>query len=557
MTGAPTPTRRIVPFGDRALLVETADMDGAHALAGLLGDALAAGAAPGGVDEVVVGFASVLVILDPGPDGAGPADVAGWLDDVAAGGGPTAERVGPGRVSRVHVLPVVFDGPDLAGVADAVGATTGQVVARLVAAELEVAFVGFAPGFPYLTGLPPELAALPRRPTPRTSVPAGAVALAAGFASVYPRSTPGGWHLLGRTDAVLFDSDRPPHSTVAPGDRVRFSEVRDLDAVTPVDPDRPRLGGGDGPCLEVLEPGLATTVQDTGRRGVAHLGVPAGGAADARAATWVHLLLGDDPATAAALECTAAGPTLRVVGDGYVAVVGPPGGTVDVTVDGRAAPANTVLPVADGQVVRVGTVSGGLRAYLGVAGGITTPTRFGSRSSDILSGLGPGALRTGDRLARGPAGTIRGRLHPDGGRPGAPVVLRVVAGPHGPTGGLTRTTWVVGAEADRIGVRLAPLHGPGVEPGPTRASTPMMTGAVQVPPDGRPILLLPDHATVGGYPVVACVAGVDLPLLGQLTPGDEVVFVEVGVADAVELARRQRAAVAARVTGWFPTAAGT
>ncbi len=85
----------------------------------------------------------------------------------------------------------------------------------------------------------------------------------------------------------------------------------------------------------------------------------------------------------------------------------------------------------------------------------------------------------------------------------------------------------------------------------------MVTGAVQVPPDGRPIVLLPDHATVGGYPVVACVASVDLPLLGQLAPGDEVAFVEVGVADAVELARRDRRAAAARVTGWFPTAAGT
>ena len=87
------------------------------------------------------------------------------------------------------------------------GLTVAEVVDAVVSADLEVAFVGFAPGFPYLTGLPPELAALPRRATPRTSVPAGSVAVAAGFASVYPRSTPGGWHLLGRTPESLFDPD--------------------------------------------------------------------------------------------------------------------------------------------------------------------------------------------------------------------------------------------------------------------------------------------------------------------------------------------------------------
>ena len=556
MKAPTTRTGRVTPFGDRALLVETADVAGAHALAAVLGDAVAAAEVPDGVEEVVVGFASVLVVVDPRPDRADPVDVADWLDTVASGAGRSVTAGGPGR-SRSHVLPVVFDGVDLAEVAAAAGTSAGAVVDLLVAADLEVAFVGFAPGFPYLTGLPPELAALPRRPTPRTSVPAGSVAVAGGFASVYPRSTPGGWHLLGRTGAVLFDPELPPHSRVAPGGRVRFV-VADPDDLGPaVDHGRPLLDAGDGPCLDVLEPGLATTVQDAGRRGVAHLGVPTGGAADGRAAASLHLLLGDDPDTTASLECTAAGPTLRVVGDGHVAVVGPTAGAVDVTVDGRAAPTGTVLPVADGQVVRVGRVTAGLRAYLGVAGGITTPVLFGSRSSDTLSGLGPGRLRVGDRLARGTPAGVRGRLDPSPVRRKGPVALRVVAGPHGAADGLVGTIWTVGAEADRIGVRLSPGDGPGVRPGPSRPSTPMMTGAVQVPPDGRPIVLLPDHATVGGYPVVACVSGVDLPLLGQLAPGDEVVFTEVGVAEAVGLGRRDRRATAARVTGWFPTAAGT
>ncbi len=547
------PVGRVTPFGDRAFLVETADVAAAHALAAHLEELVADGAAPGSIDEVVVGFASVLVVLDPDPARAVAAAVAEWLAGVTAA---APARISPHAASREHVLPVVFDGDDLAAVAAAVGASTEHVVALLVGAELEVAFVGFAPGFPYLTGLPPELAALPRRATPRTSVPAGSVAVAAGFAAIYPRATPGGWHLLGRTTETLFDPEVPPHSRVAPGDRVRFV-VADRGGGDGDEPARPSRGRpllrADGPCLEVLEPGLATTVQDGGRRGTARLGVPVGGTADRRSAALVNLLLGNGR-DAAVLECTAVGPALRMAGDGHLAVVGT--GRVEVSVDGHPAPDGAVLPVADGQVVRIGRVDGGLRAYLGVAGGFATPCLLGSRSTDVLTGLGGGPLRTGDRLARGTAGRMRGHLDRRT-RPRGPTRLRIVAGPDGDVDGLVGTDWEVGADVDRIGVRLVPGHGVGTDGGPARPSTPMVTGAVQVPPDGRPIILLPDHATVGGYPVVACVASVDLPQLGQLVPGDRVSFAAVDVGTAVELARQDDVDTAGRVSGWFPTRAGT
>ncbi|HEY5109952.1 MAG TPA: carboxyltransferase domain-containing protein [Acidimicrobiales bacterium] len=551
-----TSAGRIVPFGDRALLAETADVAAAHALAGVLDERRERGTAPAGIDEVVVGFASVLVVLDPR---IGRADARACVEWVAEAAGPTrAAPPAPGRTPRTHVLPVVFDGADLAEVAASLGHPVDRVVELVVAAELDVAFVGFAPGFPYLTGLPPEFAALPRRTSPRTSVPAGSVAVAAGFASVYPRSTPGGWHLLGRTAESLFDPDVPPHSRVAPGDRVRFTASDRPLPHRPDDDRRPPLRA-DGPCLEVLEPGLATTVQDGGRRGCAHLGVPAAGAADPRSLALANLLVGN-PADAAALECTASGPVVRMVGTGHLAVVGAGAGAgaVDVTVDGHPVADGTVLPVAGGQVVRVGRVRRGLRAYVAVAGGLATPVVLGSRSSDTLAGLGPGVLRAGDRLARGAPGRIRGHLAPPGSPEAGPTVLRVVAGPHGSPGdGLAATTWTVGAEVDRIGVRLDAADGPPLVGGGRRASTPMVTGAVQVPPDGRPIVLLPDHATVGGYPVVACVVTADLPVLGQLAPGDAVAFVEVDRATAAELRVEAQKAPAARVTGWFPTVAGT
>jgi len=573
---SPSPTG-VVPFGDRALLVPTTDVAAAHGLAAQLDREVAAGRAPAAVEEVVVGFASVLVVLDAGVEADEVGACADWVVDAAVTAAAGRGRVpASGRTGSTHVLPVVFDGADLAEVAEVLGRSVDDVVRLLVAADLDVAFVGFAPGFPYLTGLPPELASLPRRSTPRTSVPAGSVAVAAGFASVYPRSTPGGWQLLGRTTVSLFDPDVPPHSRVAPGDRVRFvpagAEPPAPAAAGPTNavlPDTvPRAEArrapleADGPHLAVLRPGLATSVQDGGRVGCAHLGVPAGGAADRRALVLANLLVGNPPG-AAALECTASGPALAVVGDGHLTVVGAGAGAVDVTVDGRAVADATVVPVADGQVVAVGRVRTGLRAYLAVAGGLATPVLFGSRSSDSLSGLGPGTVQEGDRLARGVPGRVRGRLDPPpgptaGGRsdPGT-AVLRVVAGPHGSPGdGLVGPRWTVGPEADRIGARLDATDGSQLSGGGPRASTPMLTGAVQVPPDGRPVVLLPDHATVGGYPVVACVVTADLPVLGQLAPGDAVRFVEVDLATAAALRVEAERVTAARVSGWYPSVTG-
>jgi KipI family sensor histidine kinase inhibitor len=122
---------------------------------------------------------------------------------------------------REVVLDVLFDGPDLAEVAELTGLDVGTLVDALTTTRLTAAFGGFAPGFAYLTGLPDDLQ-VPRRATPRTRVPAGAVGLAGPYAGVYPRASPGGWQLVGRTDAVLFDVDRDPPALLSPGTSVRF-----------------------------------------------------------------------------------------------------------------------------------------------------------------------------------------------------------------------------------------------------------------------------------------------------------------------------------------------
>ena len=200
---------RVLPYGDRALLVELPDLAAVAAVRG----ALERSPLPG-QQELVAAARTVLVVLDRPPS---------TTDDAVLRNLPLAAAAAPIGAPEVD-LPVVFDGPDLAEVAELTGQAAAALVATLTSTELLVAFVGFAPGFAYLTGLPPELH-VPRRATPRTRVPAGAVGLAGPFAGAYPRASPGGWQLVGRTDAVLFDVDRTPPALLVPGARVRFRQV--------------------------------------------------------------------------------------------------------------------------------------------------------------------------------------------------------------------------------------------------------------------------------------------------------------------------------------------
>lgn len=192
---------RLLPYGPRAVLAELDSLEEVMATAA----AWRAARLPGAID-IVPAARTVLVVHD------------GTLDSsrlVAAAPGAEA------TLSRLVTIDVIYDGIDLAEVAVATGLSIDDVVALHSAAEHTVAFCGFMPGFAYMVGLPPALH-LPRRPTPRTRVPAGSVAIAAEFASIYPRESPGGWHLLGRTDAVLWDDNTEPPALLTPGTTVRF-----------------------------------------------------------------------------------------------------------------------------------------------------------------------------------------------------------------------------------------------------------------------------------------------------------------------------------------------
>jgi biotin-dependent carboxylase-like uncharacterized protein len=283
--------------------------------------------------------------------------------------------------------------------------------------------------------------------------------------------------------------------------------------------------------IEVLTPGALTTIQDLGRPGWAHIGVPRSGAADRPALALANRLVGNDDG-AAALETTLAGPRMRFDGATWIALTGAP---VRARVGERAVPMNEAFHVTAGDELKVGNASSGLRTYVAFRGGIEAPLVLGSAATDVLTGLGPAPLRRGDELSlkAGPGG---GRTiwppapepPPDKDLPNS-VVLRYLVGPRSDwftdesIERLASEQFSVDQASNRIGLRL---QGPPLERsrlGELRSEG-LVPGAIQVPADGQPILLLVDHPTTGGYPVIAVVHSQDLPLAAQLRPGERITF---------------------------------
>ena len=278
--------------------------------------------------------------------------------------------------------------------------------------------------------------------------------------------------------------------------------------------------------LTVVDPGPLTTVQDLGRPGWAHLGVPRAGALDAPAAALAHRLLGNDPG-AALLETTLGGVALVADTPAVVAVTG---AECAVLVDERPVAFGEPVHVPAGATLRVGRATRGVRSYVAVAGGIAVEEVLGSRSTDTLAWVGPPALRVGDVIPVGrPDGRAAGAdTGPVRGFP-RPAVLRVLSGPRadwfaeGAWARLTGSTYTVTGDSNRVGLRL---DGPALERSRTEElpSEGLVLGAVQVPASGLPLVFLHDHPTTGGYPVLAVVDPEDLWQCAQLRPGEQVRF---------------------------------
>jgi len=317
-----------------------------------------------------------------------------------------------------------------------------------------------------------------------------------------------------------------------------------------------------GPALHVLRPGLFTTVQDLGRFGYQELGVPVAGALDPLALRLANALVGNPQGTAG-LEIAYLGPALRVAADSLRVAAG---GPLAMTLERPGEPARPLEPwrthtLRDGDVLSVNAVSGAAVGVLAVAGGFDLPPFLGSLSTYARAGLGPlggQPLTAGTRLplvrAAAPAGDdLEFADPPDLGA--GPI--RVVPGPQDDRftveamATFLGAAYVVGKQSDRMGLRL---EGPALahRAGADIPSDGLVTGSVQVPGNGLPIVLLNDHQTIGGYAKIATVISADLPRLGRLRAGDTLRFAAVTVPEAEALRRRFESHVAGLVRGLRP-----
>ncbi|MFC4946321.1 5-oxoprolinase/urea amidolyase family protein [Pseudonocardia sp. GCM10023141] len=505
---------RVLACADVGFLIEVDGLPEVLALAAAVHDADLPG-----VLDVVPAARTLLVTTSSGADlpflrrrvhelgeSARPVDAA--ADGTAGGTAVTIE--------------VVYDGPDLDEVGELTGLGADGVVEAHSARPWRVGFGGFAPGFAYLAGGDRRLE-VPRRSEPRTAVPPGSVGLAGEFSAVYPRSSPGGWQLIGRTAATLWDETRDPPALLHPGDSVRFVAVPDVERSerSPVGTPEVEPGG----VLEIVATGPLALLQDRGRTGLATSGVGRSGAAD-RAALGLANRLVANPEDAAAIEVVLGGLAVRAHRLLTVALTGAP---APADVDGTPVGHNAVLTLRPGQLLRLGVPPVGLRTCLAVRGGITAAAVLGSRATDVLSGIGPAVLRAGQRLPVGsePSDFPIVDVAPVRLPTGDTVTLRAVPGPRADwmqdASALTRTVWTASSRSDRVGMRLEgdPLQRRDLGELPSEG---MVRGAVQVPPGGEPVVFLADHPVTGGYPVVAVLLDADADVAAQVRPGQQVRF---------------------------------
>ena len=534
---------RILPMGERALLIETASLEHVLALRARL-----EASTPAGVLDIVPAARTVLVQLDRNVlsraaatawiEAAALAEVAALSEDVDSREFAPTQR--SGGVARSHLLDISYDGPDLDEVARLLGMTPDALIAQHLAARWTVAFTGFAPGFGYLVSDEWSLD-VPRRESPRTSVPAGSVGVAGQFSGAYPRQTPGGWQLIGTTAAPLFDALAADPALLAPGDTVRFQQ-------RPVRQEREGAQSAElassaaassaaatprARSFRIERAGLLATVQDFGRPGLASRGIAPSGALDRGALRTANRLLGN-PEGAAGIELTMGGfaaellPSGAPGADAWIAITGAAGA---VTIDGRAVDQGAAVRWPVGSRLEIDIPTLGVRPYLAVRGGVDAPLVAGSRSSDVMAGLGSAPLAAGDVVGIRDDATLpipANDLSP-WSVPGGDIEVMLGAGPRADwfeasaLASLFDEPWLVTNDSNRVGMRLA---GPALARarGGELPSEGMVVGAMQVPPSGQPTVLLADGPVTGGYPVIAVVAEASLDRLAQARPGQRVRF---------------------------------
>ncbi|MGB9866366.1 MAG: 5-oxoprolinase subunit PxpB [Bacillota bacterium] len=521
-----------------------------------------------GVKECIPTYRSVLVVFDP--EQVEPE----WLEARVRELESHLESVELPPPALVEV-PTAYGGefgPDLPDVAAHTGLSPEEVIRLHSSVNYLVYMLGFTVGYPYLGGMPEQLAT-PRLKNPRGCVPAGSVGIAGPQTGIYPVDSPGGWRIIGRTPLKLYDPSRNPPVLFRPGDYLKFVpislsefeeirrqveegtyKVKGLDlqvGSTHLSVEQEGEQGNRFDGLEVLEPGLHTTIQDLGRFGYQKYGMPPSGVMDRFSAMMANALVGNNLGQAV-LEVTLAGPRLKALRDLWVAVTG---AEFHPQVNGKPVSQWETLHLREGDELHLGSASTGCRAYIAVKGGFAVPPVLGSRSTYVkgaIGGIQGRRLQRGDRLPcyQAVSTSQRALRLPESFRPvfGGECTVRAVPGPQDDyftQEGLEAffsQPYTVTPQSDRMGIRLsgAPIKHKGKS---DIISDGIAWGSVQVPGDQQPIVLLADRQTTGGYPKIATTIWADLDLLGQLRPGDKLRFEKVDVATAYHLAKERSARI--------------
>ena len=479
------------------------------------------------IREVVPGLESLLVLFDPL---AAPAAAMIALLDACP---EIPSR--PMKQKQIHI-PVVYGGehgPDLGRVAALAGLTEAGAIRAHHESRYEVAFLGFAPHFPYLIGLDPRLHT-PRLDTPRVRVPAGSVAIGGAQTGIYPRESPGGWNLIGRTSSALIQWLAKRNDWLEPGDRVLFERVGPLS-----DPTRwpAHVAPSDGAAVRIgtiVSGGLLTTVQDGGRSGMAHRGVSPSGPMDRLSFALTNRAVGN-PTLAPAIELTFPGPHIEFSAPAAIAIGG---ARLGPRLNRSRLPLYRRVDVRPGDTLTFSGQEKGVWAYLALGGGVHAEPSFGSSSSDIRGGLGAGRLGPGPLFRADDAPLCGADVPSDAAAlPENGQEIRVLRSRHPWAPELGGALVEFGLARDRSGYRAStPLFPQAAGDLPSEGVPP---GTIQLLSDGRLIFLLAERPTTGGYSKVGFVASVDQRLVAQTPAGSRVVLRTVGRDEALAALREQ------------------
>jgi KipI family sensor histidine kinase inhibitor len=454
------------------------------------------------------------------------------------------------KTGELITIPVIYggdEGPDLEEVAHIAGLSPQQVIELHSSVEYTVAFVGFAPGFPYLLGLPEKLES-PRKKAPRLTVPAGSVAVAGLQTGIYPTVSPGGWQLIGQAKVVLFDPRKNQPTFLKPGDRVLFVPAQKESRSGSINSTSGSKQTVSENILKIESSGFYSTVQDHGRDGWTHLGVSPGGAADPLALKIGQQLVGNS-SKAAAIEMTSHGGVFTFLKDTWFAVTG---ADCSPELDQQKIKMWTAVPVSAGQRLVTGRIEKNLRSYLHLHGGLGVESLLQGRSTVTSGGWGGWQGRTlvaqdvlpaGNQIQSSPTfrrcdEKIKFLYHENDVQ-----LLRVTRGPQRQwfakeaVNDFFAQEFEVSNEVNRLGLRLV---GPAMSyhkdfKDKELISEGVADGAIQVPAGGQPMILFCEQRTTGGYAKIANVIQADRFRLGQLRPGQKIRFQEVDLEEAWRL----------------------